>query len=130
MAGADGERRGIGGGTHVVADVVVIFAFALAPLVLPLERSASAASLTLALAHAMLTALVVEPTRRPRAGVATLHAGTEVAVGVLLCLAALLVPWGGASRLFFGSAGVAILIVWWLTDYRTVAAPAPMAGRD
>ena len=45
-------------------------------------------------------------------------------------LAALLVPWGGASRLFFGSAGVAILIVWWLTDYRTVAAPAPMAGRD
>jgi hypothetical protein len=37
---------------------------------------------------------------------------------------------GTASRLFFGSTGAAILIVWWLTDYRTVAAPAPIAGRD
>ena len=130
MIGADSERRRIGGGTHLIADVAVIFAFAMAPLVLPLERVASAVSLALALAHAMLTALVARPARGPRTGLATLHAGTEVAVGILVCVAALLVPWGRASRLFFGSAGAAILIVWWLTDYRRVGAPAPMAGRE
>jgi hypothetical protein len=130
MFGADRERRRIGGSTHLIADVAVIFAFAMAPLMLPLERASSAVSLALALAHAALTVLIARPARRSRDGLATLHAGTEVAVGILLCVAALLVPWGRASRLFFGSTGAAILIVWWLTDYRTVAAPAPMAGRE
>ena len=74
--------------------------------------------------------LIARPARWSRDGLATLHAGTEVAVGILLCVAALLVPWGRASRLFFGSAGAAILIVWWLTDYHTVVAPAAMAGGE
>jgi hypothetical protein len=130
MIGADGERRRIGSGTHVIADVAVVLAFATAPLVLPLERTASAVSLALAVAHAMLTALVAWPTRQPRPGLATLHAGTEVAVGVLLLVVALLAPWERPSRLFFGSAGTAILIVWWLTDYHAVAAPKTVAGRD
>jgi hypothetical protein len=129
MFGADRERRRLGGSTHLVADVAVIFAFAMAPLMLPLERASSAVSLALALAHTAPTVLIARPARRSRDGLATLHAGTEVAV-ILLCVAALLVPWGRASRLFFGSTGAAILIVWWLTDYRTVAAPAPMAGRE
>ena len=130
MIGADGERRRIGRGTHLIADVAVIFAFATAPLVLPLERTASVASIALAVAHTLLTAWVAWPARQPRDGLATLHAGTEVAVGVVLCVAALLVPWERPSRLFFGLAGAAILLVWWFTDYRTVAAPITVAGRD
>ena len=120
----------MGSGTHLIADVAVIVAFATAPLVLPLERTASALSLALAVAHAMLTALVAWPTRQPRAGLATLHAGTEMAVSTVLCVTALLVPWERPSRLFFALAGAAILIVWWLTDYRAVAAPGTAAGRD
>jgi len=130
MINAGRERRRIGSATHLIADVAVVFVFATAPLVLPLERTASAVSLALAVAHATLTALVAGPARRPRAGLATLHAGTEVVVGTLLCVAALLVPWERPSRLFFGLAGAGILIVWWLTDYRAVAAPGSVAGRD
>jgi hypothetical protein len=129
MPRSDADWRRVGG-AHLIADAGVILIFLVAPLVLTMEATAVTLAICLALAHATLTMLVLWPPRRLRARVAVVHAAAEATVGVVLVVASLVLRWSATSRVFFGMVGLAILLTWWLTDYRSVArwSPDPRRG--
>ncbi|MEM9796062.1 MAG: hypothetical protein AAF919_06215 [Pseudomonadota bacterium] len=112
--------------THGLLDYATVIAFALAPSLFDLSGTSAVLCYLLSVVHLAMTV-----TTRMRLGLwkvvsLRLHGFVELAVGIALLAAglvpnAVLAPHGW----FFAVAGAAILLVWWLSDYRRVETAAP-----
>jgi hypothetical protein len=103
---------------HGVLDYVVVLIFLAAPRSLGLTGVAAFLSYALAAIHLGLTVLTDFPMGVVKAVPVLLHGWIELAVGPALIAAPWVLGLTGQARAFYVSAGAAIFIVWWGTDYR------------
>lgn len=109
----------IGPGTHRLLDFVAILVFALAPFAVGLGGLPAAICWLLALVHLVVTLATGFPGRARGLVPFVAHGVLELVVAVFLAAS----PWlfgfapGSPARMFFVSAGVALFLVWLLTDY-------------
>jgi hypothetical protein len=103
---------------HRVLDFVTVIAFALAPAVLSLTGFAATLSYILACVHLALTAVTHFPGARVRLVPLPLHGAVECVVGLVLLGLPWAIGWTGVARSFYTAAGLVILVVWMLSDYR------------
>lgn len=111
-------------GMHRVLDLVTIVGFGVAPSLLGLTGAPAVISYTLAAVHLLLTLLTHFPGDGKGPVPFTLHGVIEGVVGVGLAALPFVAGWTGAPRLFYLGAGLVILAVWGLSDYR----PHPSAA--
>lgn len=110
---------------HGVLDFVVVIAFALAPTVLGFAGTPRTLCYVLAVVHAAMTLLTAFPLGAIKIIPFPVHGVIEIVAGVAILLA----PWilgftdGLDAKYFYVCAGIAILVVVFLTDYK--AAPPP-----
>jgi hypothetical protein len=104
--------------THGVLDYATVLVFALAPIVVGLTGTAALISYALAAIHLLMTILTDMPLGIVKVVPVKLHALVELVVGPVLVLGALALPtlFGGGAT-FFVIMGVAILLVWLLSNY-------------
>ena len=109
---------------HGVLDYVVVVLFLLAPTLFGFGGTAALLAYALAGVHLLMTVLTDFPLGFVgRVIPFRVHGTVELVVGAALAV----LPWlltdvFGEAALFFSAAGVAILLVWLLTDYRAVPA--------
>lgn len=103
---------------HRALDFVTVVGFLLAPVVLGLTGWPAYLAYGLAVVHLGVTLGTRSPggTRGPLPLPA--HGGLELAVGVALLVLPWIAGWTGVARTFYAAAGLVILVVWALTDYR------------
>ena len=105
-------------GLHRWLDFVTVVAFALAPSVLSLTGLAATLAYVLACVHLALTALTHFPGARVRLVPLSLHGVIECVVGLGLLVLPWVLGWTGVARMFYVAAGLVILVVWGLSDYK------------
>lgn len=110
-------------GIHRLLDYVTIAIFAVAPSVLGFTGVPRILAYVLAVVHLAMT-LATRFGAESRPVSLALHGMVELAVGVVLVVAALALGWPTAARVFFLAAGAVILLVWALTRYRGDVASA------
>ena len=113
--------RTIPASLHRLLDFVTVAAFALAPTLLSLMGPAAFLAYGLAFIHLGLTLLTRFPRREARPIPLVLHGAVEAVVGPALVALPLFTDWTGGVRAFYVAAGIVILAVWVLSEYRTVA---------
>jgi hypothetical protein len=103
---------------HGIRDYATVAAFAIAPTLLGFGGTAAAISYLLAGVHLAMTIITDMPLGVFKIIPMKLHALVEMLVGPLLIAGALLLPslFAGAQA-FFVASGVAICVVWLLSDY-------------
>src|SRR5512143_776189 len=117
--------RSIPAALHKVLDFVTVAAFLLAPTVLRLTGFAATLAYVLAAVHLSMTLLTrFAPAGRHPVPLG-LHGVVESIVGIALLALPWLLKWSGTPRVFYTAAGIVILAVWALSQYR---APAPRAA--
>ena len=114
--------------THAILDYVTVAGFALAPLILDLGSAGSALAWTLSVVHLAMTLATDAPFAVTQLVPGKLHGAVELLVGIALVvgstvLTGVFIP---TAQVFFGGAGVVILLVWLTSDYgvRTELSPA------
>ena len=118
-----GPMRPITPGLHRTLDVVTVLAFAAAPSLLGLAGLPAYVAYVLAAVHSLVTLLTAfDPTMRRPLSLA-LHGLIEGIVGPALILLPLVGGWNGVARDFYFAAGLVIIAVRLLTDYRTTRTP-------
>jgi hypothetical protein len=103
---------------HRILDFVTVAAFALAPSVLGWTGIAAALSYVLAVVHLSMTLLTRFTSTERRPVSLGLHGAVESVVGIALVVLPAVAPWSGTPRAIFTAAGVTILIVRVLSQYR------------
>lgn len=103
---------------HRLLDFVTVVGFAVAPSWLGLSGWAATISYLLAAIHLILTLLTHFPGRAARPVPFRLHGAIEGVVGMALVALPLLARWSGPPRTFYLAAGIVILVVWALSNYR------------
>ena len=109
----------IGPGLHRLIDFVALVVFALAPFVVGLGGLPAALSWAVALLFLLLAFSTRFPPNARGAVAFVAHGVVELVVAIFLAAS----PWlfgfapGSPARMFFVSAGVALFLVWLLTDY-------------
>jgi hypothetical protein len=103
---------------HGILDYVTVAVFALAPSLLGLTGTAALISYALAVIHLAMTVLTDMPLGVIKIIPLKLHALVELAVGPVLVVGALGLPsFFAGGQAFFVAAGVAIFLVWLLSNY-------------
>lgn len=112
---------------HGLLDLAFVVIFLLAPLVYGLGGSPAAIAYTLAAVHLVVTLLTRYPMGLRKVIPFLAHGIIELLVGVFLVILPTIAGYGAGSpaRRFYTVIGAVILIIWILTDYRTVAPRAP-----
>jgi hypothetical protein len=106
-------------GPHRLLDFVAVVVFALAPFAIGLGGVPAAICWILAIVHLLVTLATRFPGRTGGAIAFVAHGVLELVVSVFLAAS----PWifgfapGSPARRFFVTAGVALFLVWLLTDY-------------
>lgn len=118
--------RPITAGPHHALDFVTVLGFAAAPLLLGLTGPAAALAYALAAIHLTLTLLTTFHAEVRRPVSLALHGIVETVVGPVLIILPFVTGWTGTPRLFYLGAGVVIVAVRLLSDYRVD--PASNAG--
>ena len=109
----------IAAGPHRLLDFAAVVIFALAPFAVGLGGLPAAICWTLAVIHLIVTLATRFPGRPGGALAFVAHGVLELVVSILLAAS----PWlfgfapGSPARYFFVTAGVALFLVWLLTDY-------------
>lgn len=105
---------------HGYLDLLLVAIFLLGPLVLGLGGTPAALSYTLALVHLLVTLLTRFPLGAKKVIPFVAHGLLELAVGAALLALPSFLGFGPGSpaRRFYLFAGVLILVIWVLTDYR------------
>jgi len=104
---------------HRLLDFVTVVGFAVAPSLLGLTGGAATLSYALAAIHLILTLLTHFPGSPGRPVPLSLHGVIEGIVGLALVALPFLAKWSGPPRTFYLAAGIVILVVWALSNYRT-----------
>lgn len=102
---------------HALLDYLTVAAFALAPSLLPLSGVAAVLSYALAAVHLLVTICTDFPGGVLRWLPLPWHGKIEAMVAPVLIVAPWILGFDRIASLFFVAAGVAIFLVWWLTDY-------------
>ena len=110
---------------HGILDFVVVIAFALAPTVLGFAGTPRTLCYVLAVVHAAMTLLTAFPLGAIKIIPFPTHCVIELVAAVFIILAPFLLGFtdGLDAKYFYVGAGITILVVVLLTDYR--AAPPP-----
>ena len=110
---------------HGILDFVVVIAFALAPTVLGFAGTPRTLCYVLAVVHAAMTLLTAFPLGAIKIIPFPTHGVIELVAAVFIILAPFLLGFtdGLDAKYFYVGAGITILVVVLLTDYR--AAPPP-----
>ena len=110
---------------HGILDFVVVIAFALAPTVLGFAGTPRTLCYVLAALHAAMTLLTAFPLGAIKIIPFPTHGVIELVAAVFIILAPFLLGFtdGLDAKYFYVGAGITILVVVLLTDYR--AAPPP-----
>ena len=109
----------IGPGPHRLLDFTAVVVFALAPFAAGLGGLPAAICWGLALVHILVTLATRFPGRAGGSIGFVAHGVLELVVAIFLAAS----PWlfgyapGSPARMFFVSAGIALFLVWLLTDY-------------
>jgi uncharacterized membrane protein YtjA (UPF0391 family) len=103
---------------HRILDFVTVVAFALIPSILGWTGMAAALSYVLAVVHLAMTMLTRFASTERRPVSLGLHGIVEAVVGIALVVLPSVAPWGGTPRAIFTAAGVTILVVRVLSQYR------------
>ena len=115
---------------HGYVDYLVVIVFAVAPYFLGFSGTAAYVSWILAGVHLLLTLFTAFPLGVvPVLSFAT-HGMVELAVGPVLIALPWILGFSGMpiARVFFITSGVAVLLVWLITDYRRAPAAAVTSG--
>jgi hypothetical protein len=107
---------------HGILDYATVIAFAIAPTVFGFAGMAAIISYVLAGVHLVMTILTHMPLSAVKLIPMRVHAMVEMVVGPLLIAGALLLPsiFAGAQT-FFVASGIAICVVWLLSDYASAS---------
>ena len=106
---------------HGYLDLLVIAAFVLAPTLLGFRGSAASLCYVLAAIHLSLTLLTAYPLGLLKMIPFPVHGGLEAVMAPVLVAAPWLVGFAHAAapRAWFVASGVALAVVWLVTDYRS-----------
>jgi hypothetical protein len=106
---------------HGYLDVAVIAALVLAPTLLGFDGRAASLCYVLAGLHTALTALTAYPMGWLKMIPFPVHGGLEAVLAPALVAAPWLVGFARVptARIFFVAAGVALAVVWLITDYKS-----------
>jgi hypothetical protein len=103
---------------HGIIDYGTVIVFALAPMVLGLDGMAATISYLLAVVHLMMTMLTDMPLGFFKLILMRFHSGVEMLVGPSLLAGALFLPQlFSGGEVFFIVSGIAIFLVWLLSNY-------------
>ena len=116
---------------HGYLDYLVVVVFAVAPSLLGFSGTPAYLSWVLAGVHLSLTLLTAFPLGVVPVVPFAMHGMIELAVGPLLVAGPWILGFSDLpiSRAFFIASGVAVFLVWLMTDYRRVPATAATPGR-
>lgn len=106
---------------HAVLDYLTVLVFALAPTLLPLSGIATLLSYALAIVHLLVTICTDFPGGGLRWLPLSWHGMIELMVSPVLMVAPWLLGLDRTASVFFVAAGIAIFLVWWVTDYAKTA---------
>ena len=115
---------------HGFLDLVAVAGFLAAPRLIPLTGLPAMIAYALACVHLLLTLLTDFPLGILRLVPFTAHGAIELVVSVALAL----LPWllgfsaDHAARNFYAAVGVALFLVWLITEYR-IETPSPLRPR-
>ena len=106
---------------HAALDYLSVLVLVLAPTLFGLNALAAAGAYGLAAIHLALTLLTDFPGGVLKVVPLRVHGMVEIAVGVVLVLAPLVIPaangLGLSGRIFFIGFGAVLVVVWAITDY-------------
>ena len=102
---------------HRSLDMLAIIVFLAAPILLGLSGGPAMLSYALAAIHLVVTLATKFPDTRHRILSLRMHGGIELVVGVVLIVLPFIVHWDGAARTYYVVFGVALLIVWSISNY-------------
>jgi hypothetical protein len=112
---------------HKMLDYFTIVAFALSPTLVPLAGLPAAIAYGLAIVHLAVTIATAFPGAPGRPLPFRTHGGLEVIVGIALVALPFLAGWTDRARIFYIVAGVVILAVTLVSQYR-VDEPSSMGS--
>ena len=102
---------------HRSLDMLAIIVFLAAPILLGLSGGPAILSYALAAIHLVVTLATKFPDTGHRILSLRMHGGVELIVGVVLIVLPFIVHWDGAARTYYVVFGVALLIVWSISNY-------------
>jgi hypothetical protein len=110
---------------HGILDFVVVLAFALAPSVMGFAGTPRTLCYVLAVVHAAMTLITAFPLGALKIIPFPVHGVIELCAAVFILLAPFLLDFtpGVDARNFYVGAGIVILVVVLLTDYKAAAPP-------
>jgi hypothetical protein len=105
---------------HAAIDYATVVIFLAAPQVIGLTGLAEILSYALAVIHFAMTIATNMPASLVKIIPLKLHATVELIVGPVLILAAFALPqFSAQAQIFFAAMGLAVCLVWFLSEYKT-----------
>lgn len=106
---------------HGILDYLTSLFFLAAPTLFNLSETGTYLAYTLAVVHFLMTVLTGFSMGWIRVVPFTLHGNVELLVSIVLVVVPLLLPdfFGNTDRVLFSACGIAIFIVWLLTQYKS-----------
>ncbi|MGH9420754.1 MAG: hypothetical protein ACRD3J_12325 [Thermoanaerobaculia bacterium] len=106
---------------HGILDYLTVAIFALAPTVLSMTGTPAMIAYALAAIHFLLTLITAFPLGLARLVPFPAHGVIELLVSIALIALPWIAGFIGNARIFYSAIGVVILVVWLMTNYRSVS---------